>query len=213
MSRTYSIVASIVAPLAILASFAGASGCSSSTKGGPGEVSSSSGGGSSGGGGEDSGAGCTAYTSTASLTSPTVSFKTDVLPLFQRSCGISGGTCHGMYQGGQQNLYLAEPSSNMDGDGDGGAILMGLVGVKSVEDPTMNLVTAGDLTTSFLMHKMDGDQCTLETSCEAADGAIITGTATVTTPCGSAMPYLNPLLAVSDRDTVRRWIAQGAMNN
>ncbi len=165
-------------------------------------------------GGEESGtATCTAYVSTTSLTTPTVSLKTDVLPIFQQSCGISGSTCHGMFQGGMQNLYLAEAMAAMDGDGDAGAIVMGIVGVKSEEDPSMNIVTAGDPANSFLMHKLDGDLCTLASQCEAADGAIFMGTTTVTTPCGATMPYLNSLLTTDERDTIRRWIAQGAMDN
>jgi hypothetical protein len=214
MFRTYCIAAS----LAILASLAGATGCSSSTK--PGEStnddsggSSSSSGGSGEGGGEESGTGCTAVVSTANLTTPTVSLKTDILPIFQISCGISGSTCHGMFQGGMQNLYLAEQLSAMDGDGDAGAIVKGIVGVKSVEDPSMNIVTAGDPTNSFLMHKIDGDQCTLASQCEAPDGAIFMGNTTVPVPCGQNMPYLNSMLTTAELDTIRRWIAQGAMDN
>jgi hypothetical protein len=85
-------------------------------------------------------------------------------------------------------------------------VLGGLVGVKSTEDLSMNLVTAGDPAQSFLMHKMDGDQCTLVSQCMMGNS--------FRPNCGVFMPYQAPtLLDVPTRDTVRRWIAQGAKDN
>src|SRR5581483_10309892 len=56
----------------------------------------SSGGASGGDSGHDgpSGDGCTGYESDADLTTPVVSFSTDVLPIFEHSCGLSS-SCHG----------------------------------------------------------------------------------------------------------------------
>jgi hypothetical protein len=78
--------------------------------------------------------------------------------------------------------------------------------VTSREDLSMNLVTASDPAHSFLMHKVDGDQCTLMAEC-AVD-------ASSRPNCGAFMPYQSPaVLDAPTRDTVRRWIAQGAGNN
>jgi len=57
------------------------------------------------------------------------------------------------------------------------------------------------------MHKLDGDQCTLNElkACVA--------TKTQYTDCGQQMPYSSPPLDEPTRDIFRRWIAQGAKNN
>jgi hypothetical protein len=93
------------------------------------------------------------------------------------------------------------------------AIVSRIVGTKSGEDPNMNLVTAGDPANSYLMHKMDGDACTLAAQCNM-------GPFHAAYPdCGANMPNPVPpamtsqLLAPSQRDTVRAWIKQGAQNN
>ena len=70
----------------------------------------------------------------------------------------------------------------------------------------MNFVTAGDPAQSFLMHKMDGDQCTLIPEC------MVPGS--YRPNCGVFMPYqAASILDVAARDVVRRWIGQGAQNN
>jgi hypothetical protein len=154
-------------------------------------------------GGIDAGAeACSPYESDADLTTPTVSFKTDILPVFTPGCGIAGSTCHGapdVVQ--QQRPYLAAE----DGGTDAAVVVSGLVGVLSNEDPQMNLVTASDPTNSYLMHKIDGDMCTLAAACAKGQ--------TQYTDCGQQMPYSSPPLDPSTRDTIRRWIAQGAKNN
>lgn len=150
--------------------------------------------------------GCPPYVSDAALATPTVSLAGDVIPIFERSCDTGGGTCHGdpsVVTSFRQFLGYA--------DGGGGQmttqlVLGGLVGVKSTEDLSMNLVTAGDPAQSFLMHKMDGDQCTLVSQCMMGNS--------FRPNCGVFMPYQAPtLLDVPTRDTVRRWIAQGAKDN
>ena len=125
------------------------------------------------------------------------------MPIFQASCAIGGDSCHGdpsVVANSRPFLgYFTSPS-------DAGAIVSvsgGLVGVKSSEDPSMNFVTAGDPGQSFLMHKMDGDQCTLIPEC------MVPGS--YRPNCGVFMPYQAPsILDVAARDVVRRWIAQGA---
>jgi hypothetical protein len=150
--------------------------------------------------------GCPPYVSTADLSTPIVSLRGDVMPIFERSCAIGGGSCHG----DPTVVANARPFLGYSG-ADGGsqvpqAIRSGLVGVKSGEDLLMSLVTAGDPTKSFLMHKMDGDQCTLIQECMVG--------VSYRPNCGVFMPYQAPtILDMSTRDTVRRWIEQGAADN
>ena len=82
---------------------------------------------------------------------------------------------------------------------DAAAVHRDIVGVPSRVLETMPLVTAGDPAKSFLMHKMDGDQCAFDCGENS---------------CGSLMPEDGSKpLPVLNRDTIRRWIAQGAQDN
>jgi hypothetical protein len=145
---------------------------------------------------------CVEYESDADLTTPTVSFGSDIVPIMNFSCGIAGATCHGTPEvTAQQRPFLGL----FDGGTDAGEIISGIVGVKSNEDPTMNVVTASDPANSFLMHKVDWDECTLTAQCAA--------TKTQYTNCGQGMPYSSDQLDQPTRDKIRRWIAQGAKNN
>jgi hypothetical protein len=145
-------------------------------------------------------ASCQAYVPDASLTTPTVTFGHDVLPIFESSCAIAGGTCHGdTTVASLGRPYLGEH----DGGTDAAFLLKGLVGVPAAEDPQMNIVNAGNPGQSYLMHKMDGDQCTLMQGCQTSH--------TQYTNCGDLMPQGGiTTLPADTRDTVRRWIAQGA---
>jgi hypothetical protein len=104
-------------------------------------------------------------------------------------------------------------------------IIYSLVGSKAVEDPNQNLVTAGDPVMSYLMHKMDGDQCLFANVCDQQPGQ-----GAFYDPgwhCGRSMPTSDagtipdpPANAPSStlvdptiRDKFRAWIKQGAMNN
>ena len=149
--------------------------------------------------------GCQPYVSSADLTVPTVSFDADVMPIFRGSCALTA-SCHGAPS------VVAELRPFLgDAAADGGAtalqaIIDGLLGVKSNEDLSMNLVTAGDAANSFLMHKLDDDQCTLIPQCMVGNS--------FRPNCGVFMPYQYPnILDVATRDTLRRWIQQGAHNN
>ncbi|HEY3816609.1 MAG TPA: hypothetical protein VGL81_05535 [Polyangiaceae bacterium] len=154
-------------------------------------------------GGNDGGTCLGTYVSCADLTTPTVSFAMDIVPIFQPSCAIAGSTCHGTPDVAttQARPYLG----NFDGGTDASEVVQGLVSVLSNEDPTMNTVAPGDPVNSFLMHKLDGDQCTLANACASSK--------TQYTDCGQQMPYSSPPLDEATRDIVRRWIAQGAKNN
>jgi hypothetical protein len=157
---------------------------------------------------EDAGSsGCEPYTSTADL-SQTVSFRNDVVPMFHANCA-GGKACH-------RGAGNATPKSLALGDVDGGlpasAIFQGLVGTKAAEDPDMDLITPGDPGSSYLMHKIDGDQCTLAAHCNAGE------LGTKYPNCGGPMPPVPPpntapRLPTATRDIVRAWIHQGAQNN
>jgi hypothetical protein len=141
-------------------------------------------------------AACQTYVVPAStdLTKPTVSFQNDVLPILVQSCAFT--SCHGASSGGNNGIKLGSKTQPNDPV----AIRAGFVGVKAPELPTMNFVTAGDTSQSYVMHKLDGDQCKLDAQCTKAS-------------CQSSMPQNGDVLPVATRDTIRRWIAQGALEN
>jgi hypothetical protein len=151
---------------------------------------------------------CVVFQTDANLTMP-VTYANDVRPLFQHSCALGGAACHG----DPTVATVIQPPrpflGYVDGGPDSAVVLEGLVGKKSAEDPAMVLVAAadggGDPGKSFLMHKMDGDQCVFAAACAAGDSGY--------PMCGVSMPMASGLLDEPTRDLVRRWIAQGAKNN
>jgi hypothetical protein len=147
---------------------------------------------------------CAAFESDADLTTPAVSFATDVLPIFQNNCGASL-SCH-VKDGAEAPVLsvLRSPDGGI-GELDAAGVVQSLVGIPSLEDPGMDLVTANDPANSFMMHKLDGDECTLVAGCAR--------TLTTYSNCGIPMPFAEDSLEAGTRDTVRRWIAQGANSN
>lgn len=128
--------------------------------------------------------------------SPTVKFSADVLPIFRGSCGVNT-SCHSSPAGPAGQPYLGPPLS--DGTAASGqidTIFMQNVNAVASKAKTMKIVNPGSPETSFLMHKMDASLTCDFVKCEAG--------------CGVSMPKDATILAQSDRDTVRRWIAQGA---
>jgi hypothetical protein len=149
--------------------------------------------------------------------SASVSFQRDVVPLFAANC-TSGTICHGqMNQPGVENLYLGPSASGgANGPSDLATIYAGLVGMKSVEDPSMDIVTAGDLEQSFLWHKIEGDENsdpTVVSGCAPqASGPNPCSDCVPAAPCGVQMPLGNAL-EPSAICILQNWITQGAMNN
>lgn len=138
-----------------------------------------------------------------------VSFKTDVIPVFEQGCTITM-ECHGQMGNGQEeNLYLGEHSGGTNAD----TVYMQIVGVKAKELPTMNLVTGGDLDNSFLWHKIHGasDLTALASQCMMAPRACVDCTSV--TPCGSTMPYPGGTIDPGFACTIQNWIQNGAKNN
>lgn len=120
------------------------------------------------------------------LMAPAVTFSANVLPVLAHSC--TSASCHGG----------ASPQGALD-LGQAANTYTNLVGPLARELSTMPFVMPGHPDESYLMHKLDADQCTLASQCVSGD-------------CKQSMPLNNPLDA-SSRDTIRRWIVQGAQNN
>jgi hypothetical protein len=170
----------------------GIAGCSSSDSSPPAGNSSSGGTSSSGGG------------------TKVVSFKTDVVPILQASCSTGGTLCHGdpsvvtmgTVSGGNRD-YLG-PSSGAFTPATTTMVLGAMVGKPSLEDPSMNVVTVGDPTKSYLIYKIDGTQGTLSAQCMTGELA----------GCGLLMPYGTTVpLPQATLDTIKNWVTQGALNN
>jgi hypothetical protein len=122
-------------------------------------------------------------------TTPAVSFSKDVMPIFGQSCAFS--TCHGSTVGNANGVFLGKDTPRVHA---------AIVGVKGDELSAMPFVTAGNPRESYLMRKMDGSQCALDAQCTGGS-------------CQGSMPKNEVVLDVATRDTVRRWIAQGAKND
>jgi hypothetical protein len=163
-------------------------------------------------------------------TSPSVSFKTDVVPILSQSCALSTA-CHG-----------CDPTANPGCTGGGGAytpflgpiggnpsatqidaIIAATVGQPAapqassistsglmVGNPSMSIVKAGDAANSFIMYKLDATTATPATDTEVNCKTLACASSGT---CGEAMPLNGDQLSSDDRDTIRRWIAQGAQNN
>jgi hypothetical protein len=137
-----------------------------------------------------------------------VSFANDVVPIFQPSCGTSGAICHGSSTV-TDPAVTAEPRPFL-GPAFGKQSLQmlktihdGIVGVLSNEDPSMNYVTAGDTSHSFLWFKITGQEDQLTASCTNPAFAM----------CGLAMPFQGAPLSPDELSIIEGWIQQGALNN
>jgi hypothetical protein len=118
--------------------------------------------------------------------SPATGFSA-VAPIFQNSCGLSMA-CHQNTPGSVLQPYIGS---------DPVALRTENVGVASTKEPGMQRIKPNEPANSFLMHKVDG---TLE--CESL-------TCAGDMSCGGAMPPATTL-AEDQKETIRRWIAQGA---
>jgi hypothetical protein len=130
------------------------------------------------------------------LTTPTVTLRKDVMKGLNTYCGAS--SCHGNKTSPEAGLFLGASTA---AGADAARVRKAIVGVASTEVPAMVRVQAGDPEHSYLMHKLDGDQCLFNASCAGGDCMDLM-------PLGSSDP-----LSATFRDTVRRWIAQGALDN
>jgi len=129
-----------------------------------------------------------------------VTFKGSVLPIFQRSCTFSG-TCHGMQNApSPAQHYLGPAMGTAAMAADIQQIFTEAVGKPAVDEPAMKVIDPGKPETSFMMYKVDGLECeTLK----------CIGMKT----CFAPMPQNSPQLSLADRNIIRSWIKNGAMNN
>jgi hypothetical protein len=143
-----------------------------------------------------------------------VSFSKEVVPILQNSCAVGGAACHGdpsvVTAGAAGNRDYLGPPTGPYSAAVITQILGAMVGKPSLEDPSMNVVTAGDPTKSFLMYKIDfnlpGDPELSSLTCTTGELG----------NCGTVMPYPglpDTNLSQAMRDTIRSWITQGAQNN
>jgi hypothetical protein len=171
--------------------------------------SNSSGSGGSGAGGAVND--CFDYTSFNGMT-PAAHFKADVLPIFRLSCGLSMA-CHGNPNPSVPGARFYGPSKS-DPDPTAAEITMilsGIVGTSSVDEPDMDVIKAGDPAHSFMMYKLDAANDPMNPDPNSVNCSKLTCSSMMT--CLVAMPSGGPQLPAAERDTIRRWIAQGAMND
>jgi hypothetical protein len=167
--------------------------------------------------------------STFNGTSPKVSFKTDVLPIFQQGCALSTA-CHGCDAAANPGCtasvytpFLGVPTTaGVPTAAQIAAIIASAVGKPAalqtsnldgttmVGNPDMSIVKAGDPANSFLMYKLDGAFPAVPTNDDVTCPKL---TCAGTMTCGEAEPSGGPQLPAAQRDTIRRWIAQGALND
>jgi hypothetical protein len=141
----------------------------------------------------------------------TVSFANDVMPILQQNCTLA--VCHGQVDSSDvENLYLGDTTTNTP------AVISqvyeGLVGVPSLEDPSMSLVTPSSTADSYLSFKVQGLQDQLSAQCREATSPC--ADCAEPTPCGAFMPFGGTLFSQAfpaQFETIENWIAQGAMNN
>jgi hypothetical protein len=126
------------------------------------------------------------------LMTPKVSFRSDVMMVFVNSCAFS--SCHSE---DSPHVFLGSKTDATKNT----TVRAGIVNVPSTDLPSMPYIAPGDPYSSFLMRKLDGDQCILDALCPGGIG------------CQTSMPQNLPLLDVPSRDVVRRWIAQGALDD
>jgi hypothetical protein len=135
------------------------------------------------------------------------SFKGDIRPILGTSCAIF--TCHGSVDNmpaqepRDQPLDLGPPiTAPAPDDAMVQQIRDNLVDKSSFLARSMVIVKPGAPESSFLMHKIDGDQSCSGFVCPTRDG------------CGKRMPNLaGEELDQASADQIRAWIKQGAKNN
>lgn len=138
---------------------------------------------------------CYDYANFTSAT-PVVTFKANVLPIFQKSC--NSAPCHGADTPPAGQPYLG-PTSGSATTGQIDKFRAQNVNVASAKASSMMLIDPDNPEASFLMHKVDNTLTCSDVDCGDS--------------CGAAMPIGTAPLSLEERDTIRRWIAQGAKNN
>ncbi len=202
----FNLIKTMSAAVVLPAALALGAGCSSEKGGGGGGATDGTGGetsttGTAAGGSATTSSGtgtCPQYMvpTGTNLMAPVVTFKADVMLFFNNNCGAS--SCHGTEASPTGGVFLGASTA---GGSDSAKVYAAIVGKTGNELTTMPFITASDPTKSYLMHKIDGDQCQFDAQCVDAS-------------CLADMPSgLGAVLPVVTRDIIRRWIAQGAKND
>ncbi len=111
-----------------------------------------------------------------------VSFANDIQPIFSSSCAFSG--CHGANANPTGKPMVLSP----------GQAFSNIVNVESFERPGMDRIEPSDPDNSYLIHKIQGTQASVNGS-------------------GSRMPLGAPPLPQATIDLIRQWVTDGAPNN
>ncbi len=144
---------------------------------------------------------CVAFVSVSDLSAPGLVRERRRADFSASNCTSGGFNCHGT-----DHEQRALSRLLRRGRGHRHEVLGTIVSVLSPEEPMMLFVAPGDPANSYLMHKMDADQCTLAAACAVSPFDYLLN-------CGNSMPNGAATLPLATRDTVRAWIAQGAANN
>ena len=189
---TIPVLSTLLAAALAIAASGSLAGCGGGTSGSGG-----------GGGGSSCGLksdGCFDYTC-FTADSPTVSFKTDVLPILRTSCGLSA-SCHGSESGPAGQHYLGPKNSDpAPTTAQIQMIFDQWVGQTPVVNAGMNLISPKDPEHSFFMYKLDGLSCS-KLTCSSDKSCL------ALMPQGNTEP-----MDAAKRDVFRHWIAQGAKND
>jgi len=137
----------------------------------------------------------------------TVSFATDLIGeqqgTFRHSCSLTA--CHGVPEFAQAGLYLGPGLGKPLPPGITSGGIVANLRRAAVAAPGWQLVVPGDPDNSFLMQKVNGCFDRVLPSCTEARGVCDQA-------CGDPMPP-GGQLAVPDREKIRQWILQGAMDD
>ena len=117
---------------------------------------------------------------------PETASRADVQAILERSCAVGG--CHASAPGAG-GLALPQASA---------AWVDSVVGVRSQENPSMDLVAPGDPARSWLVYKISGDLCRF--TCDPKVG------------CGGQMPF-GQQLSEEERGIILAWVRDGASTN
>ncbi len=128
-------------------------------------------------------------TTTTTSSTTTTTIAASWFAIHSQVIGSTCGGCHG-----------AAGSAGLAGLDDCETGYAALVNVPSTENPTMDRVEPGSPSTSWIIHKLDGDQGDFSASCVGGF-------------CGSRMPLGGAQLSLAVRDALRQWILDGAVND
>lgn len=129
--------------------------------------------------------------------------------VIRRACNAI--SCHGADRAPKGQLYLGPPLYDSTQTPiqmttlEITTVLSNVVAAASHTAPGLKLIAPNDPQNSFLMMKLDGCLDAVKAECTSTQPGAFT-----TNPCGDFMPQTGYPLEATDRDKIRRWIAQGA---